>query len=65
MIRSGRPGPRAAIIASIAISLCPSHASFGGHVYAVVALLHMAQFGGADYWRHRDMIPLVDSIYLG
>ena len=65
MIGSLRAGPGAAIIAGIAISLCPSHASFGGHVHAVVALLHMAQFGGADNWRHRDMIPLVDSIYLG
>jgi hypothetical protein len=65
MIRSGRSRPGAAIIASITISLCPSHASFGRHVHAVVALLHMAQFGGADNWRHRDMIPLVDSIYLG
>ena len=65
MIGSGRSGPGAAIIAGVAISLYSSHASFGGHVHTVVAFLHMAQFSGADYWRHRDMIPLVDSINLG
>jgi hypothetical protein len=65
MIGSGRAGPGAAIIPSVAISLCPTHGSFSGHVHTVVALLHMAQFSGADYWRHRNMIPLVDSINLG
>jgi hypothetical protein len=65
MTGSGGPGPGAAIIAGITISLCSSHTSFGGHVHAVVALLHVAQFRGADDWRHRNIIPLGDSIYLG
>ena len=65
MIGSGRSGPRAAIIAGVAISLYSSHASFSGHVHTVVALLHMAQFGGADNGRHRDVIPLIDSNNLG
>jgi hypothetical protein len=65
MIGSGRAGPGAAIIPGVAISLCPTHCSFGRHIHAVVALLHVAQFGGADNGRDRHMIPLVDSINLG